>query len=64
MNLLGNKVQAREVARKLGIPVVPGSEGAVDIPTARQLINEIGLPIMSMNSMKRRTMNRKNGSDK
>jgi len=46
MNLLGNKVQAREVARKLGIPVVPGSEGAVDIPTARQLINEIGLPIM------------------
>nr|WP_296983930.1 pyruvate carboxylase [uncultured Desulfovibrio sp.] len=46
MNLLGNKVQAREVARKLGIPVVPGSDGAVDIPTARQLINEIGLPIM------------------
>ena len=46
MNLLGNKVQAREVARKLGIPVVPGSEGAVDIPTARKLISEIGLPIM------------------
>lgn len=46
MNLLGNKVQAREVARKLGIPVVPGSDGAVDIPTARKLINEIGLPIM------------------
>ena len=46
MNLLGNKVQARGVARKLGIPVVPGSEAAVDIPTARKLINEIGLPIM------------------
>lgn len=46
MNLLGNKVQARGVARKLGIPVVPGSEGAVDIPTARTLIKEIGLPIM------------------
>ena len=46
MNLLGNKVQAREVARKLGIPVVPGSDGAVDVSTARKLINEIGLPIM------------------
>ncbi|MDD6181027.1 MAG: pyruvate carboxylase [Desulfovibrionaceae bacterium] len=46
MNLLGNKVQARAVAQKLGIPVVPGSEGAVDIPRARQLIREIGLPIM------------------
>ncbi|WP_165175328.1 pyruvate carboxylase [Desulfovibrio sp. ZJ369] len=46
MNLLGNKVQARGVARKLGIPVVPGSDGAVDIPTARTLIAEIGLPIM------------------
>lgn len=46
MNLLGNKVQARNVARKLNIPVVPGSDGAVDIPTARALIKEIGLPIM------------------
>lgn len=46
MNLLGNKVQARGVARKLGIPVVPGSDGAVDIATARKLITEIGLPIM------------------
>ena len=46
MNLLGNKVQARQVAQKLGIPVVPGSDGAVDIPTARKLISEIGLPIM------------------
>lgn len=46
MNLLGNKVQARAVARELGIPVVPGSEGAVDIATARRLVSEIGLPIM------------------
>lgn len=46
MNLLGNKVQARAVAKRLNIPVVPGSDGAVDIPTARRLISEIGLPIM------------------
>ncbi|MDR3320426.1 MAG: pyruvate carboxylase [Desulfovibrio sp.] len=46
MNLLGNKVQARQVARRLGIPVVPGSDGAVNIAEARKLIAEIGLPIM------------------
>ncbi|MBO4312799.1 MAG: pyruvate carboxylase [Desulfovibrio sp.] len=46
MNLLGNKVQARNVARKLGIPVVPGSDGAVDVETAREMIKKIGLPIM------------------
>ncbi len=46
MNMLGNKVQARNIAKKLNIPVVPGSDGAVDIPTARKLIKEIGLPIM------------------
>ncbi|MDE7065961.1 MAG: ATP-grasp domain-containing protein, partial [Desulfovibrionaceae bacterium] len=46
MEMLGNKVQARTIAKKLGIPVVPGSEGAVDVPTARKLIKEIGLPIM------------------
>ncbi|MDR2574475.1 MAG: pyruvate carboxylase [Desulfovibrio sp.] len=46
MNLLGNKVQARHVARRLGIPVVPGSDGAVDVAEARRLVAEIGLPIM------------------
>lgn len=46
MHMLGNKVEARRVAAGLGIPVVPGSEDAVDIPQARQLAREIGLPIM------------------
>ncbi len=46
MNSLGNKVQARAIANNLDIPVVPGSDGAVDIPTARKLIKDIGLPIM------------------
>lgn len=54
MNLLGNKVQARQVARKLGIPVVPGSDGAVDVETARKIIAEIGLPNFTtcINSLK------------
>lgn len=46
MHQLGNKVEARRVARSLGIPVVPGSDDAVDIPGARALAREIGLPIM------------------
>jgi len=46
MNLLGNKVQVRALAQRLGVPVVPGSEGAVDVPLARRLAEEIGFPIM------------------
>jgi pyruvate carboxylase len=46
MKLLGNKVQLRKLARNMGIPVVPGSEGAVDIAEARALVEEIGLPLM------------------
>ncbi|MDR0339779.1 MAG: pyruvate carboxylase [Desulfovibrio sp.] len=46
MNLLGNKVQVRALAQKLGIPVVPGSEGAVDVPNARKVAKSIGFPIM------------------
>ncbi len=46
MRLLGNKVQVRKLARKLGIPVVPGSDGAVDVPKAREVAKEIGYPIM------------------
>ncbi len=46
MQLLGNKVKVRELARNLGIPVVPGSQGAVSIHQARQLTEQIGLPVM------------------
>ncbi len=46
MNLLGNKVQVRALAQRLGIPVVPGSEGSVDIPGAREACKEIGFPVM------------------
>ena len=46
MKLLGNKVQVRALAQKLGIPVVPGSEGSVDVPTARTVANGMGFPIM------------------
>lgn len=46
MELLGNKVRVRELARSLDIPVVPGSQGAVDVETARQVAFDMGLPVM------------------
>ncbi len=46
MKLLGNKVQVRALGKSLGLPVVPGSDGAVDVATARKVAKEIGFPIM------------------
>lgn len=46
MKTLGNKVSVRKLAKTLDVPVVPGSEEAVDIPEARKIAHEIGFPIM------------------
>ena len=45
--MLGNKVQAREIARKAGVPVVPGSDGPVeDEKRALDVARKIGYPVM------------------
>ncbi len=46
MKLLGNKVKVRELARRLNIPVVPGSTDAVEVDEARKIAMELGLPVM------------------
>ncbi|MDD3313299.1 pyruvate carboxylase [Pseudodesulfovibrio sp.] len=46
MRILGNKVAVRKLAIEQGVPVVPGSEGAVSIPEARKIAKEIGFPVM------------------
>ncbi len=47
IRLMGDKVKARQAARDLGIPCVPGSDGAVgDAEHARQLADDIGYPIL------------------
>lgn len=47
MKLLGDKVQARKLAKKAEVPVVPGSEGVIeDEAEALKLANKIGYPVI------------------
>src|SRR6201995_447993 len=47
IRLMGDKIEAKKTARKLGIPVVPGSDGAVSTPEdALAIANEIGFPVL------------------
>ncbi len=47
MRLLGDKVAAKELARKAKVPVVPGSEGEIkNEAEAIQLANKIGYPVI------------------
>lgn len=44
---LGNKVEARAFAEKAGVPMLPGSTGAVtSLPEAEKLAKEIGFPLI------------------
>ena len=47
MQLLGDKIQARKLAHKTKVPVVPGSEGAVENESqALKLAAKFGYPVM------------------
>lgn len=47
IEMMGDKVQARELAREAGVPLVPGSDGAVaSLAEARQVAEAIGYPVM------------------
>ncbi|NBB49596.1 acetyl-CoA carboxylase biotin carboxylase subunit [Rhizobium sp. CRIBSB] len=47
IRLLGDKVEARKVAKKAGVPTVPGSEGRIDdLDAARAVVAGIGFPVM------------------
>jgi len=47
MRLLGDKVEARKLAQKTNVPVVPGSEGAIENESeALKLADKIGYPVM------------------
>ena len=47
IRMMGDKITAKETAKALGIPVVPGSQGGVpDIETARRVSAEMGFPVI------------------
>jgi acetyl-CoA carboxylase, biotin carboxylase subunit len=47
IRLMGDKIAAKRVAKELGIPTVPGSEGGVDSDAeAAMLARDIGFPVM------------------
>nr|WP_227754152.1 acetyl-CoA carboxylase biotin carboxylase subunit [Stagnihabitans tardus] len=47
IRIMGDKITAKETAKALGIPVVPGSDGGVpDTETALKVAEEIGYPVI------------------
>jgi acetyl-CoA carboxylase biotin carboxylase subunit len=47
IKMMGDKITAKEVAKSLGLPVVPGSEGAIeDEAQGLKLANEMGYPVL------------------
>jgi len=47
MKIMGDKLSAKEAAKAFNIPLVPGTEGAIDDPTkAIEICREIGFPVL------------------
>ena len=47
IDMMGNKSNAKEMMKKSGVPVIPGSEGSItDYESAKEVANRIGYPIM------------------
>ncbi len=47
MRIMGDKLSAKEAAKKFNIPLVPGSEGAItDVEEGKRLSSEIGFPVL------------------
>ena len=47
IRIMGDKIEAKATARRLGIPVVPGSDGAITSEAqAQQIAKEMGFPVL------------------
>src|SRR3546814_20514878 len=47
IRLMGDKISAKKAAQELGLPVIPGSDGAVDSEAeALRIAREIGYPVL------------------
>ena len=46
ISMMGDKIQAKKIAKEYGLPVIEGSEGGVvDVKQAKELCEKIGFPI-------------------
>jgi acetyl-CoA carboxylase biotin carboxylase subunit len=46
LETIGDKIRAKEIARRVGIPLVPGSNGSVSLETALETARRIGYPVV------------------
>jgi acetyl-CoA carboxylase, biotin carboxylase subunit len=47
IRMMGDKITAKTTMRALGVPLVPGSDGALpDLETARSVAEEVGYPVL------------------
>ncbi len=47
IKMMGDKIQAKKIAKEYGLPVIEGSEGGVkDIDGAKKILSKTGLPIL------------------
>jgi len=46
LELIGDKVRAKEVAKRVGLPLVPGSDGPVDFQKALEVAGKVGYPVV------------------
>ena len=47
IDLMGNKANAREQMQKIGVPVIPGSEGFIEtVEEAKEVANKVGYPVL------------------
>src|SRR5215468_1499731 len=47
IRLMGDKIEAKRTAKRLGIPVVPGSEGGIaNDADARAIARDVGFPVL------------------
>jgi acetyl-CoA carboxylase biotin carboxylase subunit len=46
IEMMGDKIRAKQAAAAAGLPLVPGSDGAANLEQARALASEVGFPLL------------------